>query len=472
MRLVTTEINPGTHPHLFANSWLEAKSILDTGEPFICIPTTTNNIISEQLDKAVSNLPRDLCQGSESAYGHMYEQRNIMGDSKHLWNWRNDRDTKIKQLKEMFKKNTPQNINSLNGMVNCYGTKIHSIIGLSIAKGIEECYPNNMTKLGNNRMRLSLSRPWSSSVNISAASYHIEGMKTGLTMEDIRDSIYFGIIVPLPTHKRGFCSFKYKTGITHSNFIEALINDRKKGITCVSAPRYFTCLKEAFWSTRAGSLIEPLSVVIPEDYTILFNQFLPHGISNAVPNISIYIDVFIGEEAAKSRHNKWHSIQHKWDTASEGYDINAFPRTQHGTNKYPTLGYYDMETYKYNWDVHKIWCWCMKAAPSHWPSGKETFAVHTSGYGTAKKKGLLEQYHVFNNANLVRFHYRKERPFVIDEACRKRCISKGFTLPSILLGESVVRDPSILDKEFAIKFGFDIPQTQQKYKIKRKFNTI
>lgn len=454
MQLTTIEIDPSTHPEYFVKNWTDAKIQLDKGAPFICIPNTLNLSDKMLLTKCVSDLPKDLCQGSESAYGHMYMQKNMDYDAKDYWNWSTNKETKIKSLKQMLKLNMPQNINSNHGMLNCYGTNIHSLIGKSISEGIDRCYSVN-TGIGNNRMKLTLNKPWSQTVSIDKACYHIEGLKTGLSMNEIKDSIYFGIIISLPTHKRGFCSIKYKENESHDTFIAALKKDREKNINVVKSPNYFTSLKTEFWGTNAGKLIEPLSVIIPTDYTILFNQFLPHGISNAIENVSIYLDIFIEEEPGEKLHNKWHSLYYNWVNFNSGYDINATIRTESGSNKYPTKGYYDEETYKYNWKVHKLWCWCMKAAPSHWPSGKQTFAVHTSGYSTAKKKGLLSLYHEEVNSNLVRFHYRKERPFKLDQACQLRCIEKGFKLPTILFNEYVVRDPSILDATFAIKFGFE-----------------
>jgi hypothetical protein len=305
-------------------------------------------------------------------------------------------------------------------------------------------------------MKLTLGTEWKDSVDISKAQYHIEGLQTGIHMTELVDTIYFGIIVPLPTHERGFCSFRYKDGVTHSDFIGALNTDRESKTTMVTAPKYFTGLKSEFWnSTNAGKLIEPLSVIVPPNHTILFNKFLPHGISNARRNVSLYIDSFVTAEHAEARHNKWYAIQSRWESTGECYDINAEIRTESGSNKYPTKGYYDRDTYRFNWKIHKIWTLLMKSAPSHWPSGKETFAVHTSGYGTAKRKGLLEGFHPPDNPNLVRFHYRTDTNITLDGACQSRCIEKGFRVPDELIGEKVVRDPSLLDPEFAIRFGFE-----------------
>ena len=456
MKLTTFPINKNDHPDYFANNWLIAKSKLDTGQPFVCIPTITDASSEDlnNLNTLVSDLPKDLPNGHESSYGHMYEQKNIIPDSKHFWNWNTNRDYKIKILKNMLNENPPQNIMNHNGMLNCYGTKIHQLLGLSIAKGLEECYPEYNIKLGHNRMKLTLGSEWRNSVNIKSASYHIEGQKTGIKMNELKNTIYFGIIVPLPSHKRGFCSFKYKLGATHETFIEALIRDREINKNIVKSPKFFTSINENFWNdTEAGQLLEPISIIVPENHTILFNAFLPHGISNACRNVSVYIDTFLNEEPAEKRHNHWHSIQKKWEEENSGYDINADVRTISGSNKYPTKGYYD--TYKYNWKIHKIWCLLMKSAPSHWPSGKETFAVHTSGYGTAKKKGLLNEYHVPNNSNLVRFHYRKERPILLTSDILTNCINKGFKFPDILLNTNVIVDPSTIDSEFAIRFGFE-----------------
>ncbi len=123
----------------------------------------------------------------------------------------------------------------------------------------------------------------------------------------------------------------------------------------------------------------------------------------------------------------------------------------------PTKGYFDIETYALPWRLHKLWVWCMRAPPSHWPSGKQTFLVHTMASAAAAKKSLRQRCVVNAGAKqTAQFRYDppEARTVVLDLACRARCQERGFTIPAELIGVRVVRDPSKLGAAYALGYGW------------------
>ena len=123
----------------------------------------------------------------------------------------------------------------------------------------------------------------------------------------------------------------------------------------------------------------------------------------------------------------------------------------------PTKGYFDAETYALPWRLHKLWVWCMQAPPSHWPSGKQTFLVHTMASAAAAKKSLRQRCVVEAGAKRsAQFRYPSlaDRTVTLDIACKAQCERKGFTVPVELLGKRVMRDPSALPWGYAVRFGW------------------
>ena len=442
-------------PHV-AGSIDEAIGRLQRGEPFCAAPHPPE--LLGPATAMVKDLPLNLWQGALSAGHHMFKPWGKMANGDHdgtkgLWDWQSgDPAAKLDRLRRAAKANPVAGLGS--GMVNVYGSDLHSAFSVPIAEAFERAARRHADadadagswKIGHNRMYCRLK---AEQLSLDGCKYHYEGQLTGLGLEELAGKPFIGVICPVPTQPRGFCGIRYRPGHDHASFTAAVAADRAGRANVVDkANNFFLGLGPAFWTaTDAGRTIEPVELIFPANHVILFNGCLPHGISKATAGLGLYIDLSPGEDAAAAPHDAFHVRQ------AGGTDLM---RRKAG-EPYPTKGYFDAETYALPWRLHKLWAWCMLAPPSHWPSGKQSFLVHTMA-SAATAKNSLRQRHVVKSGpkrtSQFRYDCPADRTVTLDPACKARCERQGFTIPAELLGKRVMRDPSALPRGYAVRFGW------------------
>jgi len=465
-----------------ADSLAAAIARLQTGEPFSAAPLPVP--VCGQAIALVGKIPLNVWEGESSAGGHVFKpMAEVGGDdgaTQGLWDWRSQGPAKLRRIRRVLRRNPVAGLGS--GMVNVYTSPLHAHLGPLVAAAFDAAAPLSDGRhhgLGHNRMWVR-TRP--EQLGVDGAKYHYEGPLTGLGLDKIkyapiacplpchqtaltshvphllpppissRGKPFIGVICPVPTQSRGFCGVRYRPGHDHATFTAAVAVDWAHGVNKVDkSNNYFLSLGPAFWTqTAAGRTIEPVEVIFPKDHIILFNGQMPHGISKATAGIGLYIDIVPGGvETAAALHNVYH------DRQLAGFDLvekRAPPgKRASGPGFYPTKGYFDHETYALPWKDHKLWAWCMRAPPSHWGSGKQTFLVHSMASAAAAPR-VLPPYRDGQNALCIT--YNPVRPVVLDQACRDRCRARGYDIPSNLMGKRVVVDPSTLLADYALRFGW------------------
>ena len=453
MRTTAPKVSPTapkvspTHPEGKDYCYPDLQSGVDamlTGVPFVFVPYTRKQISginkfpipAENATKTQQNQSREqMFQGVGSVGGHIFAN--------------------------LQNKQNPMGMNS--GMVNRYGTDAHIILGEEFATELEDIFPGPRYKLGNNRMSYRKKFTGTAS-RLSDLSYHWEGQQTGRALEDLTD--YIGFICPCG-QPRGFAGISFinqkspnDAHLPYTEMVEAAKLDRRQNKNKVNLNnKFFLKLKPDFWRTEVGKLMVPVETLCPKNHYILFNTALPHGVSRGVTGdeagYGLYLDIFREEEAAKKPHNDF------WKLQTRLGNLLTTPRTS--GHHYPHKGYYEGETYGMEWVDHKIYTFLIRSMPSHWPSGKETFIVHSAAMrGIAARVKDRDMYTGTTKGGRVngvfQFRYPEnsviERPILLNRTIQKMCNRKGFDIPRVLMGKRVIRDPSLLSYNFAVRFGF------------------
>jgi len=439
----TTILHPDGKDYCYPNLKSGVDAML-TGVPFVFVPYTRKQISSinkfpipaENASKEQQRQSREqMFQGEGSVGGHIFA--SLQG------------------------KQNPMGMNS--GMVNRYGTDVHIILGEEFSTELEEIFPGPRYKLGNNRMSYRKKFTGAAS-SLSDLSYHWEGQQTGIPLEDMTD--YIGFICPCG-QPRGFAGISFinqkspnDARVPYAEIVKASKIDRLQNKNKVNRNnKFFLKLKPDFWRTEVGKLMSPVETLCPKNHYILFNTALPHGVSRGVTGdeegYGLYLDIFREEEAAKKPHNDF------WKLQTRLGNLLTTPRT--AGHRYPHKGYYEGETYDMEWIDHKIYTFLLRSMPSHWPSGKETFIVHSAAMrGIAERVKDRDMYTGTTKSGQVhgvfQFRYPKnteiERPILLNLTIQKMCNRKGFDIPRSLMGKRVKRDPSLLSYNFAVRFGF------------------
>lgn len=416
-----------------------------TGVPFVFVPYTGRQMASVTNfpipDEGATELQKrqsreEMFQGEGSVGGHIFAR--LQGNQ------------------------NPMGMNS--GMVNRYGTDTHILLGEDIAMELEQIFPGPRYKLGNNRMsyRKKFRGP---PTRLSEMSYHWEGQQTGRPLEEMTD--FIGFICPCG-QPRGFAGVSFinqtrpdDASLSFAELVAASERDRLQNKNKVNlSNNFFLKLKTSFWRrTEVGKLLNPVETLCPENHYILFNTALPHGVSRGVAGdeegYGIYLDIFRNEEEVRQQHNVF------WNLQRQQGNLETSPRV--AGIRYPHRGYFEGETYSMEWTTHKIYTFLLGSMPSHWPSGKQTFIVHSAAMrGIAERVRNRNLYTATTNNGkehgLFQFRYPRniasKRPVVLDNNIRGKCRRKGFDIPEELMGRRVIRDPSKLSYNFAVRFGF------------------
>jgi len=150
---------------------------LEDGEPFVAVPLP--QAVVDEATEYVSKLPTNIWEGELSAGSHAFQHwiavKGVDGDTRGLWDWREDGPTKLRQIRQLLERNPVAGLNS--GMVNCYTTRIHAIIGPVVAAAFDAAHPRDAPHgIGHNRMCARLK---SEDLDVAGAKYHYEGQQTG-----------------------------------------------------------------------------------------------------------------------------------------------------------------------------------------------------------------------------------------------------------------------------------------------------